>query len=163
MELGSITNKNEERVFLLSTTHGAEMNGLAAFIETTNFLKKHDVIDKNWRYGSKLIFEGNKIARQYGIEKYFSFSGVACSPYYNCLNKKLENSMELRTLFIQEMLKHKILMPWISIAFRHSDKELNRTLIAIDKSLSVLKKALKGNIKRFINGEIIKPVFRKYN
>ena len=163
MELGSITNKKEERVFLLSTTHGAEMNGLAAFIETTNFLKKHNVIDKNWRYGSKLIFEGNKIARQYGIEKYFSFSGVACSPYYNCLNKKFENSMGLRTLFIQEMLKYKILMPWISIAYRHSDKELNRTLMAIDKSLSVLKKALKGNIKRYINGEIIKPVFRKFN
>ena len=33
MELGSITNK-EERVFLLSTTHGAEMNGLSAFVET---------------------------------------------------------------------------------------------------------------------------------
>ena len=38
--------------------------------------------------------------------------------------------MELRTLFIQEMLKYKILMPWISIAYRHSDKELNRTLMA---------------------------------
>ena len=61
------------------------------------------------------------------------------------------------------MLKYKILMPWISIAYRHSDKELNRTLMAIDKSLSVLKKALKGNIKRYINGEIIKPVFRKFN
>ena len=40
MELGSITNMNQERVFLLSTTHGAEMNGLAAFIETVKFLKK---------------------------------------------------------------------------------------------------------------------------
>ena len=40
MELGSITNSKEEKVFLLSTTHGAEMNGLSAFIETVNFLKK---------------------------------------------------------------------------------------------------------------------------
>ena len=39
MELGSITNK-EERVFLLSTTHGAEMNGLSAFVETIKILKK---------------------------------------------------------------------------------------------------------------------------
>ena len=37
MELGSITNKKEERVFLLSTTHGAEMSSLGAFVETISF------------------------------------------------------------------------------------------------------------------------------
>jgi glutamate-1-semialdehyde 2,1-aminomutase len=40
MELGSIEKKGEERVFLLSTTHGAEMSGLGAFVETFSFLKK---------------------------------------------------------------------------------------------------------------------------
>ena len=34
MELGSIIKMRKERVFFLSTTHGAEMNGLSAFIET---------------------------------------------------------------------------------------------------------------------------------
>ena len=62
MELGSITNK-EERVFLLSTTHGAEMNGLSAFVETIKILKKKKVIEHNWNYGEKLISETNKIAK----------------------------------------------------------------------------------------------------
>ena len=39
MELGSITKK-QERTFLLSTTHGAEMSSLGAFINTVEFYKK---------------------------------------------------------------------------------------------------------------------------
>jgi len=163
MELGSITNKKEERVFLLSTTHGAEMNGLAAFIETVNFLKNKNVIAKNWNYGKKLIYEANKISKALGIEKNFHFSGIACSPNYNCLDINDINSFELRTLFVQEMLKNNILMPWVSIAYRHSEKELNKTLLSIEKSLFTFKKALKYGAKRYLKGDVIKPVFRKYN
>ena len=46
MDLGSIDKKNRERLFLLSTTHGAEMSGLGAFVETLKYLKKNDVIKK---------------------------------------------------------------------------------------------------------------------
>ena len=86
MELGSITNK-EERVFLLSTTHGAEMNGLSAFVETIKILKKKKVIEHNWNYGEKLISEKNKIEKKIKISEYF-ISGIACSPIFNCLDKK---------------------------------------------------------------------------
>ena len=60
MELGSITSSKQERVFLLSTTHGAEMSSLSAFIETVKYLKKNNVIQNNWNYGAELIFESNK-------------------------------------------------------------------------------------------------------
>ena len=163
MELGSITNKKEERVFLLSTTHGAEMNGLSAFIETVKFLKKNNVIKQNWKYGEKLILEGNQIAKNLGIGEYFYFSGIACSPFYVCLDKNKNNSLEFRTLFIQEMLNNKILFPWIAISYNHSDKTLKKTLTALEKSLKVYKKALNFGVNRFIKGHVVKPVFRKYN
>jgi len=163
MELGSITKQNEERVFLLSTTHGAEMNGLSAFIKTIKYLKKNKVIQKNWNYGSKLIFEGNKIAKKIGINEYFSLSGIACSPLFNCLDKKKNPSLDFRTLFIQEMLKEKILMPWISISFRHNQSTLKKTLLALEKSLVVYKKALDHGVKKYIDGHTIKPVFRRFN
>ena len=163
MELGSITNKTEERVFLLSTTHGAEMNSLSAFVETVRFIKKNKVIKNNWKFGAQLIEESNKIAKKIGINEYFNFSGIACSPLFNCLDINKNNSLEFRTLFIQEMLKHNILMPWVSIAYRHSDKELEKTLIAMEKTLYVYKKALKYGVKKFLKGHVIKPVFRKFN
>ena len=163
MELGSITKKNDERVFLLSTTHGAEMGGLAAFIETVKFLKKKKVISHNWKYGEKLCYEGNKLARKYNIHEYFKFGGIACSPYFITLNEKKKNCLEFRTLFIQEMLKNKIMMPWVSIAYRHDDKTLDKTLSSMEKTFFVYKKALKNNVRRYLKGHVIKPVFRKFN
>ena len=163
MELGSITNIKQERVFLLSTTHGAEMNGLSAFIETVKFLKKNNVIKQNWNYGSKLIKESNKISKKIGILDYFNFSGIACSPFFNCLDNNKNNSLEFRTLFIQEMLKYNILMPWISISFRHNDKTLKKTLVALEKTLYVYKNALKFGVNKYLKGHVIKPVFRRFN
>jgi len=48
MELG------ETQVFLLSTTHGAEMSGLGAFLETVQVYRDEAVVDYLWRYGRKL-------------------------------------------------------------------------------------------------------------
>tara|TARA_B100002051_G_C16735145_1_gene640799 strand:+ start:165 stop:1532 length:1368 start_codon:yes stop_codon:yes gene_type:complete len=163
MELGSITNKKQERVFLLSTTHGAEMNGLSAFIETMKFLKNKNVIKHNWNYGKKLMIEGNRIAKKFGLENFFYFSGIACSPNYNCFDIKKNNSLEFRTLFIQEMLRNEVLMPWISIAYRHNAKVLDKTLNSLDRALFVYKKALKNGVKKYLKGHVIKPVFRRFN
>ena len=139
------------------------MGGLAAFIETVKFLKKKKVISHNWKYGEKLCYEGNKLARKYNIHEYFKFGGIACSPYFITLNEKKKNCLEFRTLFIQEMLKNKIMMPWVSIAYRHDDKTLDKTLSSMEKTFFVYKKALKNNVRRYLKGHVIKPVFRKFN
>jgi glutamate-1-semialdehyde 2,1-aminomutase len=163
MELGSIEKKNVERVFLLSTTHGAEMSGLGAFIETLKFLKENNVIKKNWEYGANLIKEGNKISKSFGIEKYFYFAGAACSPYYVCKDNQNKISFDFKTLFMQEMIKNNVLIPWVSIAYRHNKKELELTILALEKSLYVYKKALFDGLKRYLKGPSIMPVFRKFN
>ena len=59
---------------------------------------------------------------------------------YTCLDKDRNISLEFRTLFIQEMLKHKILMPWISISYAHNKQTLKKTLIALGKFLKFIKK-----------------------
>ena len=139
------------------------MNGLSAFIETMKFLKNKNVIKHNWNYGKKLITEGNRVAKKAGVGDFFNFSGIACSPNYNCFDAKKNNSLEFRTLFIQEMLNQNILMPWISLAYRHNDKALDKTLSSLDRALFVYKKALKYGPKKYIKGHIIKPVFRRFN
>jgi glutamate-1-semialdehyde 2,1-aminomutase len=163
MELGSITNKKEERVFLLSTTHGAEMSSLGAFVETLNFIKKNNVIKKNWEYGYELKKNCNQVAKDMGILENFKFSGPSGSPYYLCLDSNNKPSLEFRTLFLQEMIKNGVFMPWVAISFRHSKKELSKTISAIEKSLFIYKKALQLGSKKFIKGPIVKPVFRKFN
>jgi glutamate-1-semialdehyde 2,1-aminomutase len=81
MKLGAINEKNKERVFLLSTTHGAEMASFGAFIESVKFMKKNNVIKKNGKYAETLIRKGNIISEKIGIldpgEYKFCFKGLS--------------------------------------------------------------------------------------
>jgi len=163
MELGSIEKEGQERLFLLSTTHGAEMNGLGAFVESIKFIKKNNVIEHIWDFGEKLINLMNTTAKECGVEKYFIAGGVACSPYYLTFDKEGNNSLGLRTLFAQEMIKHNVMMPWLAISYAHGEKELMLTKKALEKTFEVYAKAVDEGYEKYLVGDVIRPVFRKYN
>lgn len=163
MQQGSIEFEDEERLFLLSTTHGAEMSGLGAFVETVNFIKENDSILHLWKYGKSLITGMNEIAKDLGIEKYFKVGGFSCSPYYQTFNSENQPSLEFRTLFSQELIKNGVLMPWIALAYRHDEIVLERTLTAVNAALMKYAEALQFGLDKFLDGPSIKPVFRKFN
>ncbi len=163
MQLGSIEFKGTERLFMLSTTHGAEMSGLGAFVETMKFMKEKKVVEYLWDYGSKLIKLMNDTAKKYGVEKNFIAGGIECSPYYLTFDNDGRNSLELRTLFSQEMIKNGVLIPWIALSYAHGDKELEITKIALEETFEVYKKAVNEGYEKYLVGDAIKPVFRKYN
>mgnify|MGYP001284046206 CR=1 FL=1 len=163
MQHGSIEFKNRERTFLLSTTHGAEMSSLAAFIKTVHFLKENDVIQYMWDYGDKLKNMMNNLSYDLKIDDKFIVSGPSCSPVYDTKNNDMKSSLEFRTLFSQEMIAHDVLMPFITLCYRHRQKELKITERAVRKSLEVYKKALDSSVSKYLKGDVIKPVFRKYN
>jgi len=163
MQLGSIEKEGQERLFLLSTTHGAEMNGLGAFVESMKFIQKNGVIEHIWDYGKKLIYLMNQTAKEFGVEKRFVAGGIECSPYYLTFDKNGENSLGLRTLFSQEMIKNGVLIPWIAISYAHGEKELEITKNALEKTFEVYKKAVEEGYEKYLVGDVIKPVFRKYN
>ena len=163
MELGSIEFSGRERVFLLSTTHGAEMCGLGAFVATVNFMQQHKVVEHMWDYGNKLKAIMQSKANDYGISKSFKVGGAACSPYYLTLDLAGTNSLPLRALFLQEMIKNGVLMPWIALSFRHGADELSETERALDATFAVYKKALYEGVENYLHGPVIKPVFRKFN
>jgi glutamate-1-semialdehyde 2,1-aminomutase len=163
MELGSIEFEGQERVFLLSTTHGAEMGSLGAFVANVKFIRENKVIDHLWSYGSELISLMNRKAREHGIAESFKVGGVACSPYYVTLDSNKLISLELRTLFSQEMINNGVMMPWISLAYRHDDDAFALTGQALDETFSIYAKAIKEGVDKYLVGPAIKPVFRKYN
>ena len=163
MNVGGIKELGKERVFLISTTHGAEMCGLGAFIETVNFYKKHHVVKHLWEYGEQLISNMNTLAKEFGVQDYFEVSGIPCSPVFTTKDKKGEISLAYRTLFSQEMIKNHVLMPWIALSFAHNQTELSRTLEAVKASLKIYAQALDDGYEKYLQGAVIKPVFRKYN
>lgn len=150
-------------MFLLSTTHGAEMAGMGAFVATVKFLQREPVVEHLWRYGQQLIDLVNGTAREFGVEASLHAAGVPCSPYYTTLDRTGSASLELRTLFAQEMVRHGVLMPWIALSYRHGQEELELTGRALRATLEVYRKALDQGAAAFLQGPAIKPVFRKFN
>lgn len=163
MKLGAIDIENQERTFLLSTTHGAEMCGLGAFVATLNILKSQNVVEHIWTYGQKLIEGLNHLSEQFETQDSLKFFGVPCSPHYMTLDKNGENNLGLRTLLNQELIKNGIIMPWIALSFKHSSEELAFTFKAFERSLAVYKKGYLEGYEKYLEGPVIKPVFRKYN
>jgi glutamate-1-semialdehyde 2,1-aminomutase len=163
MELGSIEFEGRERVFLLSTTHGAEMAGLGAFVATMNFMRKHQLVEHLWSYGSSLTVMMERQAQAHGISHSFKVGGVSCSPFYLTLDSSGAASLPLRTLFHQEMIRNGVLMPWIALSYRHGSAELEATERALERSFPVYRRALEEGVEKFLAGPVIKPVFRKHN
>jgi glutamate-1-semialdehyde 2,1-aminomutase len=163
MQLGSIEFEGAERVFLLSSTHGAEMASLGAFLATTNYLENHSVIDHIDVYGSRLKDTLASLAREHNLERNFVVGGPNCSPFFQLQDEAGMVSLPLRTLFMQEMIKNGVLMPWIALCQHHGDKDLEITREAANNSLKVIVKALSEGVEKYLHGPAVKPVFRKFN
>jgi glutamate-1-semialdehyde 2,1-aminomutase len=163
MNLGGIKELGQERVFLMSSTHGAEMSSLGAFVRTLEIYQRDSVISHLWNYGKKLKSGMNAIAKEYGIQDFIGFDGVDCSPGYFTKNKSGQVSLELRTLFSQEMIKSNILIPWVALSTQHTNIELEMTLEAAKKAMKIYSLALEDGVSKYLVGPSIKPVFRKIN
>jgi glutamate-1-semialdehyde 2,1-aminomutase len=163
MEVGSIKTQGAERTFLLSTTHGGEMSGLGAFIETVKVYRERDVCKHLWEFGKKLKNGLIELAKKNDVNYQFKIDGPAISLNYVARDAAGEVSPSFRTLFSQEMIKNGVLMPWIAISLAHGDTELDITLKAADRALAVYKKALSEGIDKYLEGPAVKPVFRRFN
>ena len=103
------------------------------------------------------------IIKKHNLQDFFLLDGEDVYFNYITKNEKYENCLKMRTLFNQEMIKNGVLIPWISPSFSHGDKEISITIKAMDEALKIYKLALIGNKKKYIQGHVIRPVFRKYN
>jgi glutamate-1-semialdehyde 2,1-aminomutase len=163
MEVGAIDKPGKERTFLLSSTHGGEMCGLGAFIETVKIYQEENVCRKLWSFGEKLKIEVNSVARELGLSDYFQMIGPSICLNYVTKDRVGDVSLGLRTLFNQEMIRHRVLMPWISPSLAHGNVELDQTLVALRKSLLVYREVLDVGWKERLDGPEILPIFRKIN
>lgn len=163
MQIGGILEEGAERIFLTSTTHGAEMSALGAFIKTMEILKRDQVVEHFWNYGTKLIDGMNTISKDLGIHDHFYVEGYPCSPNYVAKDIDSNVSLAMRTLFAQEMLEKQVMMPYIAVSYSHQETELDITLAATKHALTIYQKALEKGVEGYLKSPVIKPVFRKYN
>jgi len=162
MELGGLLH-GKERVFLLSTTHGAENHSLAAAIKTMKIYKDEPVIEKLYMLGERLTKGINKIIDELEIREFFFLLGRPCNLVYATRDQNKHPSQLYRTLFLQEIIKRGILAPSFVVSYSHSYQDIDNTIEIVGEALMVYKKALLEGIGSFLVGDPVKPVYRKYN
>ncbi|MGO9688309.1 MAG: glutamate-1-semialdehyde 2,1-aminomutase [Syntrophobacteraceae bacterium] len=162
MELGGLFH-DKERVFLLSTTHGAETHALAAAIKTMETYREKNVVDYLWRQGEKLRSRLNAVSGELGLSDFFFVLGKPCNLVYATRDQDKMPSQDFRALFLQETIKHGLLMPSLVISFSHSDEDIDRTVQGVGEALLVYRRALDEGVGKYLAGRPVKPVFRVYN
>jgi glutamate-1-semialdehyde 2,1-aminomutase len=162
MELGGIQH-DRERVFLLSTTYGAETHGLAAALATMKVYETEPVIEHLFRQGERLQKGIEQSVQEHHLEGYFGLIGRPCCLLYYTHDQKNQPSQEFRTLFLQESIKRGIIAPSLVVSYSHTDADIDRTLDAINESLYIYRRALDEGAGKYLVGRPVRPVIRRYN
>jgi glutamate-1-semialdehyde 2,1-aminomutase len=162
MDLGGLRH-DKERVFLLSTTHGAENHSLAAAIETMRIFKRQQVIERLHEQGGRLRRGIDQIIRALDLDGYFEVLGRSSNLIYATRDQSKQPSQAFRALFLQETIQRGLLMPSMVVSFSHSDEDIDRTVDAVGEALIVYRKALEDGVEQYLVGRPVKPVFRKFN
>jgi len=143
------------------TTFGGEALSMAAAMATIDEIKTKDVPGKLSEQGKKLKDGYNLIKNELGI-------GFTNCNGYNCrtiitFDGAFGNALEMKSLMQQEMIKRGILWGGFhNMCFTHTDEDIEYTLKAYKEVLPLLKKAVdENNIKEYLKGESVEPVFRK--
>jgi glutamate-1-semialdehyde 2,1-aminomutase len=163
MRLGGLDHVDRPRVFLLSTTHGAETHALAAAIATMRIYQNEPVIEHITRQGERLRELAESVIRRHGLEAYVEIIGRPSCLLYATRDLDCKPSQAMRTLLLQETIRRGVLMPSLVVAYSHTDEDIERTVEALDGALAVYRKALDGGVERFLIGRPSEPVMRSHN
>src|SRR3954454_19976043 len=162
MERGGM-HHDKERVFLLSTTHGAETHALAAAIATMRTSEKEPVIETLYAQGRRLQSGLQQSIERHGLNAYVQIIGPPCALVHVTSDAAKERSQEFRTLLMQELVRRGILATSLVVSYAHSDDDVDRTIDAWDEAMVVYGRALQEGVEKYLIGPASKSVYRKYN
>ena len=164
MELGGIKDKNREKVFLISTTHGAETTSLAAVNATIDFFKKKKVIYKNKNLLKKLTLGCKKIIQELNVDRFVKLIESDWLVSFDFYDNKNRICLKTKTLIQQEMIKKNILFQGFFIpCYAHNSNDIYKFHSAFKNSLKILNLAWLHGFNKYLHGKIVQPVFTKYN
>ena len=162
MALGGLRH-DRERVFLLSTTHGAEHVGLAAGLATMAVYCAEPVIETLHERGDQLRAGVEEVVEARGIGHAFGVVGRSSCLHFWTGDADGNPSQAFRTLFLQETITRGLLAPSFVVSYAHTVDDVDRTIEIVDEALRVYADALGGGIERFLRGRPVKPVYRNRN
>ena len=127
MQLGG-SDHDRERVFLLSTTHGAETHGLAAAIATMQTYRSEPVIETLWARGEQLASGLRDAASACGVADQVPILGKPCCLVFGSRDQQGQPSQPFRTLLMQELIRRGILATSLVVNYSHTRADIDQTI-----------------------------------
>ncbi|WP_269930486.1 glutamate-1-semialdehyde 2,1-aminomutase [Aminobacter sp. HY435] len=163
MRLGGLDHTDRPRVFLLSTTHGAETHALAAAIATMNIYRNEPVIEHVYRQGRLLADGIEQAAKRHGLADFVKVVGRPCCLTYVTLDQNQSPSQAFRSLLLQETIKRGVLMPSLVVSYTHDDAAIAETIDVVDAALAIYARAMDDGVGKHLVGRPSHQVFRRFN
>jgi glutamate-1-semialdehyde 2,1-aminomutase len=161
LKLGG-NDHDRERVFLLSTTHGAETHELSAAVATMRFYQTNPVVETLHARGEQLRRGYTHAAASHGLTGHVDLIGRDCNLLFTTKDADKRPSQPFRTLFMQEMIKRGVIAPSFVVSYSHSEDDIERTVEAAGQAFAIYRKALENGVEKYLEGRPLKPVFRRY-
>jgi glutamate-1-semialdehyde 2,1-aminomutase len=162
MRLGGLDH-DQARVFLLSTTHGAETHALAAALETLRIYRERSVVEFLWKQGERLAALVIQSIAENRLDGFFELVGRPCNLVFATRDQEGKPSQAFRTLFLQELIRRGVIAPSFVVSFSHSDPDVERTAEAVYEAHAIYRRALNEGLDKYLEGRPVKQVNRKYN
>ncbi|MGW8375267.1 glutamate-1-semialdehyde 2,1-aminomutase [Streptomyces sp. ODS28] len=161
MERGGLRH-SEERVFLLSTTHGAETHSLAAAMAVQTTYVEEGVTARLHALGERLAAGVREAAASMGVADHVVVRGRASNLVFATLDAEGQPSQPYRTLFLRQLLAGGVLAPSFVVSSALDETDIDRTVEAVAQACAVYRKALDaGDPGPWVGGRPVKPVFRR--
>ncbi len=163
MDLGGIMNSGEEKVFLISTTHGGETHAIAAALATLDVFRSEPVIEHNKSMGQKVIDLCTASLKQAGLSDYVSVLDRNWMPAFQFRNRDKQFCDGMRTLAMQEMIANGVLFQGIFMpSYSHQLGDVEYFAAAFDRMLKSYSVGLESGYQSVLIGPPAKPVFRRF-
>jgi glutamate-1-semialdehyde 2,1-aminomutase len=161
MRLGG-SDHDRERVFLMSTTHGAETHGLAAAIATLGIYQREPVVETLWKRGERLAAGLRLAASAAGVANEVPILGPPCCLVFGSRDAAGQPSQPFRTLLMQEILRRGILATSLVVNYSHGEADIDATIDAFAEAFVVYRRALDEGLDKYLAGRPVKPAIRKF-
>ncbi|MER5474675.1 glutamate-1-semialdehyde 2,1-aminomutase [Streptomyces sp. NPDC002685] len=161
MELGGLRHSGE-RVFLLSTTHGAETHSLAAAMAVLTTYVEEGITARLHALGERLATGVREAAAGMGVGDHIVVRGRASNLVFATLDENRQPSQQYRTLFLRRLLAGGVLAPSFVVSSALDDADIDRTVDVVAQACAVYRKALDASDPTpWLGGRPVKPVFRR--
>jgi glutamate-1-semialdehyde 2,1-aminomutase len=155
MELAGL-HHDRDRVFLLSTTHGAEHVDIAAGIATMSTYREEPEVARMLARGERLCGELQQVIDAARCRRCFQRLREASCLHYGTRDAAGEPTPAFRTVFLQETVSRGLLAPSFVISYGHGADDIARTVEIVDEALVTHANAPRG-VERLLHG---RPVQR---